>query len=150
MSNRKLRLISHRGNLTGPNREKENHPDYIVNSLASGFDVEIDVWFENNKFVLGHDKPQFVVDKEFLLNPFFWCHAKNIDALEKMLDLGAHCFWHQEDSVTLTSQGHVWTYPNVYLTPRSVCVLTNDSPLTAEQQNCYGVCSDWIQRYKVV
>ena len=43
-------LISHRGNLTGPNPKKENHPDYILNALREGYEVEIDVWFENDKY----------------------------------------------------------------------------------------------------
>ena len=32
-------LISHRGNLTGKNPERENHPDYIKEALDLGFDV---------------------------------------------------------------------------------------------------------------
>ena len=141
-------LISHRGNISGPDFEKENHPDYITAAKNLGFNVEIDVWFINKSFYLGHDAPAYKVESWFLQDEKFWCHAKNIDALKEMLDLGAHCFWHQEDSVTLTSQGHIWTYPNMYLTPRSVCVLTNNSQLTNAEQNCYGICSDWINQYR--
>jgi hypothetical protein len=36
--------IAHRGNTRGPNPEKENHPDYILQAIREGFDVEIDVW----------------------------------------------------------------------------------------------------------
>ena len=37
-------LISHRGNITGPNKEMENKPEYIEKTLKMGYDVEIDVW----------------------------------------------------------------------------------------------------------
>jgi hypothetical protein len=50
-------LISHRGNLNGPNPERENHPDYIWEALRAGFEVEIDVWWVEGKFKLGHDEP---------------------------------------------------------------------------------------------
>ena len=33
-------LISHRGNLSGKNEELENSPEYIMNALNYGFNVE--------------------------------------------------------------------------------------------------------------
>ena len=33
--------ISHRGNLTGPNKKWENNPEYIRKALDDGFNVEI-------------------------------------------------------------------------------------------------------------
>ena len=76
-------LISHRGNLNGPNRNRENEPLYIVEALEQGFDVEIDVWWKDNEFWLGHDEPQYKVKREFLQNRKLWCHSKNIDAFFK-------------------------------------------------------------------
>ena len=32
-------------------------------------------------------------------------------------------FEHQEDDVTLTSEGYIWTYPNKQLTDNSIAVL---------------------------
>jgi hypothetical protein len=52
-----MKLIAHRGNINGSNPEKENHPDYINEAIKLGHNVEIDVWFINNKFYLGHDDP---------------------------------------------------------------------------------------------
>jgi len=54
-----MKFISHRGNLTGPNPERENHPSYILEATANGFEVEIDLWYENGKLILGHDEPQY-------------------------------------------------------------------------------------------
>ena len=61
-----MKIISHRGNISGPNPDKENHPDYISCALFKVFDVEIDVWFINNEFWLGHDAPKYKVHKDYL------------------------------------------------------------------------------------
>ena len=42
-------LISHRGNLNGPNIKDENNPDYIMEALSKDFDVEIDNLFNDLK-----------------------------------------------------------------------------------------------------
>ena len=48
-----MKFISHRGNLDGPMKEFENHPDYINDAIKKGFDVEIDVRVKKMKaFIL--------------------------------------------------------------------------------------------------
>jgi len=138
--------ISHRGNLIGPNPKKENSPSYIIESLNRGFNVEIDVWFENNKFYLGHDSPKYEVDYKFLINEMLWCHAKNIDALLEMKKYVIHYFWHENDLVTLTSKNYIWAYPSKDFPKNSIGVLPekNDSNII----NCRGICSDIILNYK--
>ena len=134
--------ISHRGNISGPNRELENKPEYIISALTLGFDVEIDVWYIGNNFYLGHDKPEYKIEKGFLLQKKIWCHAKNIEALESMLKIGVHsCFWHQKDDCTLTSNGFIWTYPGKKLSDISICVMPED---LNSLESCAGVCSDYI------
>jgi hypothetical protein len=139
-------LISHRGNLNGKIPEYENNPLYIDRALGKGYDVEIDVWFRDNIFFLGHDYPTYRVEVDYLRNKKLWCHAKNINALNMMLDNDIHCFWHQEDDVTLTSCGFMWTYPGKQLTSKSICVLpekNNQIPKKA-----FGICSDYVVYYK--
>ena len=139
-------FISHRGNIDGKYPEFENNPIQIDRALKNGFDVEIDVWYKDNEWYLGHDEPQYKVDLEYLKNDKFWCHAKNIEALNQMLEEDIHCFWHQEDDVTLTSKGFMWTYPGKQLTSKSICVLpekNNEIP-----KKCLGICSDFIVSYK--
>ena len=104
-------LISHRGNIDGPNEVRENSPYYIMEALTMGFDVEIDVWFVDGEFWLGHDSPQYKTDYKFLMNERFWCHAKNLDALMEMKKYAIHYFWHETDTVTLTSKNYIWAYP---------------------------------------
>ena len=137
-------LISHRGNTNGKS-DRENSPDYIEEALAQGFDVEIDVWWIDNQFYLGHDEPRYLVKEDFLRKSGLWCHAKNIDALNQMIDSEmTHCFWHQEDDVTLTSEGYLWTYPGKDLTKNSIAVLPDDKP----DVEVAGICSDYIKMYE--
>jgi hypothetical protein len=137
-------LISHRGNLNGRIPDKENSPSYIESAIQKGFDVEIDVWYSNGNWFLGHDEPQYPININFLKNSKLWCHAKNIDALKHMLKNNIHCFWHQEDEHTLTSNGWIWAYPGSKLTEISIAVM----PKNKITENCAGVCCDYIQEYK--
>ena len=61
-----MKLISHRGNTSGPATEKENSPSYIKDALDMGYDVEIDVWNINGIWFLGHDDPCYQIDFKFL------------------------------------------------------------------------------------
>jgi len=142
-------LISHRGNLFGPDEVGENNPTKIADVINQGFDVEIDVWSIGNKMYLGHDKPTHFVTTDFLLHPNMWCHAKNIEALEHMMNVGAHCFWHESDHYTITSNGFIWTYPGKQLTPKSVIVChAKEETGKVTTTNAYGVCSDYVGYYK--
>ena len=139
--------ISHRGNLEGPNKKWENHPDYIQKALDDGFNVEIDVWYKDSTFYLGHDEPKHKINVNFLRNDRLWCHAKNIEALKVMLSYSdIHCFWHQEDDVTLTSRGYMWTYPGKPLTENSIAVKPEKN--NENVKKVLGICSDFVVDYK--
>ena len=43
-------LISHRGNINNIDKDRENSPDYINEALRQNFHVEIDLWFDKNRF----------------------------------------------------------------------------------------------------
>lgn len=139
-------LISHRGNLDGKNKKFENNPNYIQEAKEKGFDVEIDVWFKNNSFYLGHDKPEYKIDHNFLEDEKFWCHAKSSEALYELSKLNCHYFWHDIDDYTITNKGFIWIYPNKPLIKNGICVL----PEKANYKNleCIGICSDFISNYK--
>jgi len=137
-----LKIISHRGNTEGAS-EYANSPDYVERTLQLGFDCEVDVWKVFNFFFLGHDYPKYKVSKSFLKNSKLWCHAKNLEALESMMDLGAHCFWHQDDYYTLTSQGYIWTYPNKITSKKSI-IVHKDINWKSKNYDCFGVCTDYI------
>ena len=83
-----MKIISHRGNLTGPDPKQENKPSQILKVLEKGYEVEVDVWYENKKFYLGHDKPQYDFTYE-LIEKFYsklWLHAKSFETLNKFKD----------------------------------------------------------------
>ena len=138
-------LISHRGNINGIQKSKENDPNYINKAIESGFDVEVDVRYTGGKFFLGHDNDQYEIDKNFLLNEKIWCHAKTNMALSALHEIGAHYFWHQEDDYTLTSRGFVWVYPGKPLIKNSIAVLPEK--FKQDLSICYGICTDNINKY---
>jgi len=140
-------FISHRGNLEGPNPERENNPDYISEALERVSSVEVDVWYENDNWFLGHTEPQYKVERDFLYNNNLWFHTKNIEALKQLSTLGVHYFWHQNDAVALTSRGYFWTFPGTPLTTKSIAVM----PELAVGNNfniCAGICSDYPLKWK--
>ena len=145
-----MKLISHRGNIDGRVIERENHPDYIIEAINLGYDVEVDVWYLNGEFFLGHDEPQYNVKFEWLEQWSYrlWIHCKNIYVVQILKDYPhMHYFWHQEDDITLTSFNFLWTYPNKELWADSICVL----PELNNQEvpnHIHGICSDFIKQYK--
>jgi hypothetical protein len=140
-------LISHRGNIDKKNPNLENNPEYIEKALYLGYNVEIDVWYEN-EFWLGHDTPQYKIDVNYLMNTKLWCHAKNGKALSEMSKYkNIHYFWHQDDDFTLTSKKFIWTYPKKILYYNSICVLP-ELGYIGSLKNCNGVCSDYIKQYR--
>ena len=139
-------LISHRGNIDGNHSNNENDPKLIKHILDMGFDVEIDVWVQDGMISLGHDEPTYKIPISFLQNDRLWCHAKNLEALEFMVDCGIHCFWHQQDDFTLTNKGFIWTYPNKKVCKKSIIVC--DTLKEAEyyfKKDIAGICSDYVE-----
>jgi hypothetical protein len=141
-------LISHRGNLNGKIEEKENHPSYIDTALNQGFEVEIDMWEINGRIYLGHDEPQYEVDDKWLSERMdnLWVHCKNIELLNWIRSTSLHWFWHEEDTLTLTSKGYLWVYPGKQPIKGSIAVMPEmyNDDLNA----CVGICSDYIINYK--
>lgn len=139
-----MQIISHRGNLHGPNKDRENSPDYISEAMRLGYDVEVDVWVIDGNWFLGHDGPMYPISQTFLINNMLWCHAKNVEALDNLLKLGIHCFWHQTDSYTITSRGMIWAYPGVPTTGISV-IHGKDVVITTQS----GICTDYAGDYQM-
>lgn len=144
-------FISHRGNLYGKDTETENSTKSIDTALSLGFDVEVDIWFKDNSFHLGHDRPQYPIDKEYLVNPKIWCHLKNEEALLTLKDLkiDIHYFWHEQDQYTITSKGYIWSYIGMPISKYSICVLPEKTNNILQNiKHSLGICSDEIALYK--
>jgi len=140
-------LISHRGNTNGANIEKENDPNYIDVTLNIGFDVEIDIWYTDNAFYLGHDCPQYPITYDWLYRRKnkLWVHCKNIESLHKLNTKRIHYFWHEKDTLTLTSKKIIWAYPGKQPIKNSIAVLPEINNDNIDE--CLGVCSDFILKY---
>lgn len=141
--------IAHRGNYKGRIEERENAPDYIEEAIAAGYNVEVDVWLVDGKWMLGHDFPTYEVPLSFFERPEIWTHAKNLVGYVSLYNNPkVHTFWHDKDDFVFTSKGikwcrtHVITYDGVMVMPEfndyhTEILKNNHSPL--------GVCSDNFQ-----
>lgn len=142
-----IKLIAHRGNITGPNQKDENNPSYVSNCLNKGYDAEIDVWYIDGKFVLGHDAPQYDIHPIFLSHPNLWIHAKNVEALSKLKNI-TNCFFHDSDDCVLTSKNYIWVYPGKKLTPNCVCVSPEKGGYSVtDMLQCHAICTDYVTKY---
>ena len=149
-----MRYIAHRGNMNGPSA-LENHPDHIREALQAGFDVEVDVWLIDGDIWFGHNEPQYPAHIT-VLNNRYWLHCKNIEALRFFggIEINeANVFWYESDDYTLTNKRFIWTNIGKDLTGRSIMVMPEVTDSTLENTldvDCAGICSDWIQKIKVM
>ncbi len=148
-----MRIISHRGNLTGSDPSKENKPSQIEKCIILGFDVEVDVWRNQGKLYLGHDEATTRIDLAFLkeYRKRLWIHCKNIEAFlflvsKKKLNV----FYHTDEDIVLTSQKYFWFYPGIApenYQKKSIAVMPGPN---ANVSNFGGVCVDnsmeWLGR----
>lgn len=138
-------FISHRGNLNGPNPDLENRPEYIIDTLSKGYDVEIDVWCLKDRYYLGHDLPQYKIQLEFLLQDRLWLHCKNNTAFQKLLDMETNCFFHSDDLVVLTGFGYKWYHEDsldmdIKYDNKSIVAIPNQQTKIGE----INICSDYL------
>lgn len=140
-------LIAHRGNTTGPQPERENHPDYLHAAIMAGYDVEADVWLIDGVWFLGHDHPSYPIAPAEFCQTHWWCHAKNTEALLGMHRMGVpNAFWHQTDRYTMTRSGFIWVYPGEPA-GRGCIVMRVGHRDEWEPKGHAGVCSDYIVQY---
>ena len=146
-----MKLIAHKGNINGPDPSKENTPEQIEYCIKNGYDVEIDLRYDEltRNMWLGHDEPQYPVTWYWLAQHVhkLWIHCKDFKTLNEFASKtnGYNYFWHQDDDFTLTSRGYVWTYPGKEVGVKSVLVDLNGDNI---DQECYGICSDFVGKLK--
>jgi len=148
-------LIAHRGNTFGPNPKMENSPDYILDALERGYDVEIDVWYSSysKEWYLGHNAAQYKVEESFLKNNSVWCHAKTVETFLQLLDIGAHTFFIDKDYATLTSKRYIWLSPtHGEIISGTICVMPEDARWKDANKDqlreCQGICSDFVENFR--
>ena len=60
--------------------------------------------------------------------------------------LHLHYFWHETDTITITSRGYIWAYPGKQPIQNSIAVMPELHNESVE--HCLGVCSDFIKSFK--
>ena len=142
-------LISHRGNISGRFENNENNPDYIDLAISKGYDVEVDIWYKDDTLWLGHDMSDYSVDLLWFVDRIdkLWIHCKNVEAVNflKNLEYKFNYFWHENDTITLTSLNHIWAYPGKQPIENSIAVMPeiyND-----DLSKCLGICSDFVEKW---
>jgi hypothetical protein len=153
----KTKLIAHRGNTIG-SEARENHPDFIRKAYNAGFDVEVDLWRIENKWILGHDAPQYEVDIQWVIDSSTYCyyHCKNHEALSWLGEnlSRINFFYHNTDLYTLTSKREIWAYPTATPLVNAIVACpemhqTKELVLQELMQGKWaGVCSDYVEFYK--
>jgi hypothetical protein len=142
--------ISHRGNLTGKHHDLENSPVYVYQAIDKGFDVEVDLRHKDGKIFLGHEKPQYLIDDNFIdeCRENLWVHCKDKESLKYALDEDLNCFFHKADDYTLTSKGYVWAFPGVAKANSNTIAVLPELFRTVEEMkdlDYHGYCSDLIE-----
>ena len=168
----KSTIIAHRANLYGPNPNTENTIEAIQDCIKHDIDMELDIWYKNGKFYLGHDEPRLEFDP-FTYNfekVYVWFHCKTIETLDKLLTVQFYrsqnysnqyaVFFHDKDATTLTSENNFWTYPGKDLFKKSIAVMPEYVSKEYEKYTkelflnnmIAGVCTDysleWVQLRK--
>jgi hypothetical protein len=141
-------FIAHRANIDGPS-EMENTPSAIDKSIEFGYDVEVDLWFYQDKLFLGHDSPQYEISSSYLETYIdkMWIHCKNGGALQylnNIQDMKFNFFFHDKDKYTLTSLGYIWAYPGQeILDTKCVSVMPESTPNTTKEfLKATAICTD--------
>lgn len=144
--------IAHRAILNGK-KEGENHPDQIKYCLDHGLDVEIDVWYADDSFWLGHDHPLYRIEIEFLQQVGLWVHCKNIKAVQLLRHYPSiNYFIIDKDDFTLTSKNWIWLSPTYQKSYKdAICVMPEDPRWNFPVEHLLdfaGICSDNVYYYK--
>lgn len=139
-------IISHRGNLTGPNPETENTWGQIIKAMDAGFYVEVDVWGIKNQLWLGHSEPKELIPIAYSHHRLIY-HCKNIHAAEICEEIQAHYFMHEVDRRVLTSDGYLWTYTGFTVSKSSIACLPEKDP-DWDISKAGGICTDYPLKYR--
>lgn len=147
-----MRWILHRGNNNGPNTI-ENNPIKLLSLIENCYEIEIDLWYRDNRFYLGHDFPEYEIEEEFLEQNGLWIHCKDAKTLEyvNLNKRYLHYFYHTNEDYVLTSKGYIWCFVGKPALENSVVVMPEKalSYYTYEElisKNCI-VCSDYLEDY---
>jgi hypothetical protein len=143
-------IISHRGNLDGPDLIQENKPQYVDKALSKGFEAELDVRFINKSLFLGHDEAQHLVSLSWLnkRKKKIWLHCKNKKAAENLKDFKSFC--HVQDPFVYVTNGKIWVHDmNLEINNKCLIPLMSKNDLdiffnkNGQIAKPYAICTDY-------
>ena len=168
-----MEIISHRGNLDGPDPARENTTEAITGAMALGYPVEFDLRYHDGKFWLGHDEPQYPFEYNKLTEAYgtaenqfgtLYAHCKTVETLQRILEVPDIMedlflwdivpFYHDVDECILLNNGLVWVHPRALFnaqaaTKYSIFVHPELVDLSGNTKNeIYGVCTDFPNQLK--
>ena len=121
-------IISHLGNISGRQPDKENTLPYIQAALKAGWHVCVDVVFRNGAFLLPFDGGHASAPPALLSKQRVWCRAFDAETIDALCNINAHCFLVSQDFMSLTSSQFLWTLPPHALVDRSIAVYPELAP----------------------
>lgn len=159
-----IKLISHRGNLNGPNPDYENKCSYIEDAIQGGYQVEVDLWVNEPKddsgyqIYLSHDQPTFKdrTSIEWLLKYQFelLIHCKNKEAVEyAMKFLDGEWFSHDQDRWAGTSESHLICYgqeSDIIDDDLVILMMPEHHNIKNFPKNIYAICTDLVRDYETL
>lgn len=149
-----MKLISHRGCTNGIKPDLENRPEFIQEAINLGFDVEIDVRQIEDKLYLGHDRADYEIGLDWLIErkDNLWIHTKNFMALQFLIDKDVRTFYHQKENHTIINNCNlIWSHDLSEANEKSIIPLLNfvDALKYDQFGKVYGICSDFVDIIKI-
>ena len=144
-----MKIISHRGNIKGPIKDRENRPSYIDAAIKLGLDVEVDLRYISNEFWLGHDEAEYKVDLNWIekRKNNIWFHCKNIEAVLELCKYNNFkYFCHSQDPYVVTSTNHIWCH-NLNNSINQKCIIpliTIEDIKNYKYSIPYAICTDYV------
>ena len=151
-----MKIISHRGNITGPVPDKENRPSYIDAAIGLGYDVEVDLRLIDGEFWLGHDEPQYKINESWmkLRKEKIWYHCKNIEYSLELIKIneGYKFFCHTQDDYVITSVNKLWVHDllNEINKDCIIPLLGLDNINNYKNNKPYAVCTDYVYKCEII
>jgi len=145
-----MRYIAHRGLMDGPNQRMENTPEQVCFALYCEFDVEIDLWWHEGQWMMGHEKPEHRIEHETLqrYDDKLWLHCRDVDTLSKALECKFNCFANDEDLIVVTSQGYLWSQHPKHWGSGVIAVKPELYRMQFDLSLADGICTNQPESYR--
>jgi len=149
------KILLHRGN-NGLDNLPENYPATVCKRNNEGYSVECDIWFQESKWYLGHDRPQYELQnlEVFLVGRNNLIHAKNGETFAKLLKycrergFNNEIFYHTNEDYVLSTRGNIIAYPGKILYEENLCMMPESigrNISEEEKNNIVEICSNSLQ-----